>query len=221
MSELIFYCEVHNLLIGLPFSGQEQKLNYLNERLGYLCEFFRNNNALYEYYQEKETAMDIKLFVRKPVDRFTFRDFPLNVDPVYFYGDKLFSTGFDFLFAQFAAFEKLQLFLEAKMKDIMVGNDIDEQDPIKFTGTGGDFVELVNIFKAVGGPVDTETGNPASEEQLAEFLKNALNADWGNAEDFQTLKIISNASNLPERMLDNMEELRKKWAEEDEDIKYD
>lgn len=220
MSELIFHCEVHNLLIGLPFSGQEEKLNYLSARLNYLDEFFWNNNALYEYYQKKETAMDNKLFVRKPVDRFTFRDFPLNIDPVYFYGDKSFSTGFDFLFSQFTAFEKLQLFIEAKMKDIISGNDIAEDEPLQFTGSGGDFVEMVNLFKVLGKTVDSKTGKPVSEELLAEVLKNAFNADWGNADDFQTLKLISNASDLPERVLDSIEELRKKWDEEDQDIKY-
>lgn len=223
MGKLIFYAGVHNTETDrpAPTESNAEELDFLSNQISEHIEYFFNQNAdLYTYYSEQRDELDSKLFVRNIADPFTFRELPIRIDPVSYYGDPDFSTGFDYLFAQFRGYEQLRDHLENEIEVIlMVGREVPMEE-MKFTGTPGDFVELVHMLKEIGKPVDPSTGLPATDEQVAGWLREMLSANWGKAEDFETLKAISGGSDLPERMLQSMERLRKKWDEEEGDKEY-
>lgn len=224
MGRYIFLAGVYNTETDrpAPTESSAEELDFLSDEISENIEYFFNRNAdLYDYYREQRDELDSKLFVREVEDPFTFRGLPIKIDAVAVYGDPIFSTCFDYLFAQFRGYEQLRDHLDNEMEALMmVGHEVPMEE-MKFTGSQGDFVELVNIFKEMGKPVDTATGLPATDEQVAVWLKEMFHADWGTAEDFQTLKIIHGGSDLPERMKEVMERLRKKWDEEEGDQEYD
>jgi hypothetical protein len=219
MGRLIFMSEVHNKDMFRPFDSAEAK-DYLADEIDEIDAFFNRHKDLYEYYSDSLDTLDIKFFVRNVEDRFSFRDLPIEIDPVLFYGDEGFSTGFDYLFAQFRGYQLLRDHLENELEALFLVGDEVPPDEIKFTGSEADFVEMVNIFKKAGNPVNPETGQPATDEEIFQLLKKMLNPDLRDDIDFKTLKLISGNSDLPERMIDSLENLRKKWDEEEGDIDY-
>jgi len=80
---------------------------------------------------------------------------------------------------------------------------------IDFTGTPDDFVEMVRLFHKVGGCINMQTGQPASTEEVAAVFMQNMNVDLGGYPDYKTLELCSNGSDLPERMLQALEKLRK------------
>jgi len=221
MGRLIYMCEVHNKEMFRPSFDLAKEKDYLADEVDEIDAFFTRNKDLYAYYNDGLDTLDIKFFVRQVEDRLSFRDLPIEINPVFFYGDEDFSTGFDYLFAQFRGYQLLRDHLENELEALFLVGDEVPPDEIKFTGTEADFVEMVNIFKKAGNPVNPETGEPATDEEIFQLLKKMLNPDLRDDIDFETLKLISGNSDLPERMIDTMDKLYKKWEDENSDINYD
>lgn len=218
-AQLIFMCEVHNKEVFRPGNPAEEK-DYLADEVDKINAFFQDHESLYGYYKDGLDTLDIKFFVRNVEDRFSFRDLPIEIDPVFFYGQKEFSTGFDYLFAQFRAYELLRDHLENELEALlMVGDEVPPEE-IKFTGSEADFVQFVELLKEVGRPMNPETNEPATDEEVFELMKRLLNPDLRNDVDFNTLKLTSGSSDLPERMIESLDKLRKQWEDEEKDIDY-
>lgn len=83
-----------------------------------------------------------------------------------------------------------------------------ETRKIDFTGTPDDFVEMVRLFHKVGGCINMQTGQPATREEVAVTFMQFMNVDLGGYSDYKTLELCSNGSDLPERVLKALEELR-------------
>jgi len=219
MAQLIFAAEVHNKETFRPFDPAEEK-DYLADQVNEIDAFFKRHESLYGYYKDGLETLDIRFFVRQVEDRFNFRDLPIEIDPIFFYGQKDFSTGFDYLFAKFKAYELLRDHLENELEALlMVGDEVPPEE-IKFTGSEADFVQFVELLKEVGRPVNPETNEPATDEEVFELMKRLLNPDLRNDIDFNTLKLTSGSSDLPERMIDSIDKLRKQWEDEEKDIDY-
>ena len=219
MSQMIFMCKVHNAEVFRPDNSAEER-DYLADKVDEIDAFFRQHESLYEYYKDGLDTLDVKFFVRDVEDKFSFRDLPIEIDPVFFYGQREFSTGFDYLFAQFHAYELLRDHLENELEaSLMVGDEVPPEE-IKFTGSEADFVQLVEIFKEMGRPVNPETGKPATDEEVFELLKRMLKPELRNDVDFETMRLTSGSSDLPERMVEAMERLYKQWEDEEKDIDY-
>ncbi|HVW94424.1 MAG TPA: RteC domain-containing protein [Mucilaginibacter sp.] len=220
MARLIFACEVHNKEVFRPLTGSAEEKDYLADAVEEVDAFFQKQEGLYQYYRDKLDGYDIVFFVREVPDRLNFRELPIEIDPVYFYGRKDFSTGFDFLFAKFKAYELLRDHLENELEALLAVGEEVRPDEINFTGSAADFVQLVEIFKAAGKPVNPETGQPASDQEMFDLLKKALNPDLPEGVDFDTLKLITGDSDLAERMAESMQKLYKQWEDEEKDIDY-
>lgn len=218
MAQLIFMCEVHNKEIHRPGRNIDKAKRYLADELVKIDGFFTRNKILYDYYKEKLDVSDIIFFVRNVKDRFNFRDLPIEVDPVYYYGPKDFSTGLDFMFAKFSAYEMLRDHLEIELEALQI-TDV-PPDELKFTGSPADFVQLVEIFGVQVRPVDPDTGEPMTEQKLFELLKQTFNPSLPNGLDFNTLKLISGNSDLIERMSEAMKRKYKQWEDDERDIDY-
>lgn len=80
---------------------------------------------------------------------------------------------------------------------------------IDFTGTPDDFVEMVRLFHEVGKFVNMQTGQPATREEVAALFMKNMNVDLGGYPDYKTLELCSNGSDLRERVIQKLEELRK------------
>lgn len=221
MGRLIFMCEVYNKEAFRPLSSRDDEKLYLRREMGVVDTFLNNHRDLYNYYKDGEENLDVKFFVREVEDRFNFRELPIEIDPVLFYGDPGFSTGFDYLFAQFRGYGLLRAHLESELETIfLVGNEV-QPEGLQFTGSRADFVEMVHLFKTFATPMNPETGQPLSDEELFQLLKQDFNPELPDGVDFAMLKLISGNSDLQERMLDEMDDLHKKWDDEQKDINYD
>jgi len=223
MGKYIFLVGAYNTQVNRPVPKETNSnvLDYLSDEISeYIEPFFTRNEWLYKYYKEQRDELDSKLFLRQVEDPFTFRELPFPLLEFSAYGEPGFSTGFDYLFAQFRGYEELRDYLDNEMEaEFTVGHEV-PRDEMKFTGSPGDFVELVRLFKAKGMPVDPETGLPATEEQVAQLLRDFFKVDWGDVEDFHTLQLIHGGSDLPERMQEALDKLYKKWEEEEGDKEY-
>jgi hypothetical protein len=219
MAQLIFAAEVHNKETFRPFDPAEEK-DYLADQVDEIDVFFKRHESLYSYYKDGLETLDIRFFVRQVEDRFNFRDLPIEIDPVFFYGQKDFSTGFDSLFAKFKAYELLRDHLENELEALlMVGDEVPPEE-MNFTGSQADFVQLVDIFKQVGRPIDPKTGEPATDEQIFDLLKGLFKPNLPNGVDFDTLRLITGDSDLAERMAQSIDKLYKQWEDEEKDVDY-
>lgn len=80
---------------------------------------------------------------------------------------------------------------------------------LDFTGTPDDFVEMVRMFHKIGECINLQTGQPATTEDVAASFMQFMNVDLGGYQDYKTLELCSNGSDLPERMIKALEKLRK------------
>ena len=103
---------------------------------------------------------------------------------------------------------------------VVSGDDV-PKTKLTFTGSPADFLEVVEMVKQIGMPPNPETGLPYTDEELFEKLKGGLETLFSDSINFNTLKLISGNSDLPEKMLDALDKLHDKWDEEDRDIDYD
>jgi len=221
MGRLIFMCEVHNKEIFRSMFDQAKEKDYLADEVEEIDAFFKRKDHLYQLFKDDQDGFDIKFFVRDVDDRFQKRELPIEIDPVLFYGDPNFSTGLDYAFAQFHAYELLRNHLENELEALLIVGDEVPNEPMKFTGSAADFVSMIEIFQRVGRPMNPETGKPATNNELYQLFKKGFNPDLSDDLDFETLKLTSGDSDLPERMLDALDKLKHKWDNEERDIDYD
>jgi len=221
MGGMIYMCEVYNTEVFRPAHHTNEDKEYLIDEVDEIEDYFRRNEHLFNYYKEDLDSLDTKYFVRNVDDRFTKRDMAIDIDPVFFYSDRSFSTGFDYAFAKIRAMELLKDHLENEFEASLLAGDEVPKTKLNFTGSNADFLEVVEMVKQIGIPPNPETGKPYTEEELFEKLKGGLETNLPDGIDFNTLKLISGNSNLPEKMLDALDKLHDKWDEEDRDVDYD
>jgi len=221
MGRMIFMCEVYNTEVFRPAHHTAEDKEYLIDEVDEIEDYFRRNEHLYNYYKENSDVLDTKYFVRNVEDRFTKRDMAIDIDPVFFYSDRSFSTGFDYAFAKIRAMELLKDHLENEFEASLLAGDEVPKTKLTFTGSNADFIEVVKMVKQIGMPPNPETGKAYTEEELFEKLKGGLETNLPDWVDFNTLKMISGNSDLPEKMLDALDKLHDKWDDEDRDIDYE
>lgn len=221
MGRMIYMCEVYNTEVFRPAHHTNEDKEYLIDEVDEIEDYFRHNEHLFDYYKEDLDSLDTKYFVRNVDDRFTKRDMAIDIDPVFFYSDRSFSTGFDYAFAKIRAMELLKDHLENEFEASLLAGDEVPKTKLTFTGSNADFIEVVKMVKQIGMPPNPETGKPYTEEELFEKLKGGLETNLPDGIDFNTLKLISGNSDLPEKMLDALDKLHDKWDDEDRDIDYD
>jgi hypothetical protein len=97
----IYYAELYNIEINLPYGDAEKQAGFLEEELGYIERFFRQYAFLYQYFRLNATELDNLYFVRgAEVQSILLPEVP-DLDPE-------FSTSCDYLFSKFRAFEALK-----------------------------------------------------------------------------------------------------------------
>ncbi|MDB5086113.1 MAG: RteC protein [Mucilaginibacter sp.] len=97
----IYYVELYNIEINLPYGDAEKQANFLEQELLYIERFFRQYAFLYQYFRLNATELDNLYFVRgAEMQSILLPEVP-DLDPE-------FSTSCDYLFSKFRAFEALK-----------------------------------------------------------------------------------------------------------------
>lgn len=218
LKKSIFFSEVWNIEMEkpLPPNGKEEVLSYIRNHLSTLEEFFITNSFLYDYYRDHQEYMDFKLFVRQPCNRFRFCNIPLKVLPVLYYGDSAFSTGYDYLFAQFKAFEKLKTHLQTEYDKAQLMTDPKNTSGNMFTS----FDELIHLFKKVTRPHYQDTGQEMSLQDISIIIHKFRLYPQQPAKEYALHHLISETSHLPDRLKEVVMSFCKEWENEIKDIKY-
>lgn len=222
MGRLLYHVWVYNIESDRPldYLNVSASIEFLSNELDEVHSFYEKHSELYDYFKNNLTIADNKFFLREVDDLFTFKDMPQFVDSAFYYGDPEFSTPFDYLFAQFRGYNLLEDYLTSEIETLeLMGNEIPEEK-LHFSGSNADFVQMVEMFQKMVNPMNNETGEPLSEQEVADMLADMFDFDWGDAEDFETLKLIAGDSTFTEEMQDTLKRLRAKWNEEDGDKEY-
>lgn len=72
---------------------------------------------------------------------------------------------------------------------------------------------MVRLFHQIGGCINTQTGKPATKEEIAASFMHFMNVNLGDHPDYKTLELCSSGSNLGERLLEALEELENEMQE--------
>jgi len=97
----IYYTELYNIEINLPYGDTEKQAGFLELELLYIERFFRQYAFLYQYYKLNATELDNIYFVRgAEMQSILLPEIP-DLDPE-------FSTSCDYLFSKFKAFDALK-----------------------------------------------------------------------------------------------------------------
>jgi hypothetical protein len=146
----IYYAELYNIEINLPFGDAEKQAAFLEEELGYIERFFRQYAFLYQYFRLNATELDSLYFVRgAEVQSILLPEVP-DLDPG-------FSTSCDYLFSKFRAFEALKgwvlerlLLLKKKNIDPQALSGGMQVGDMRWTGDTIDLAEVGLAFYHTG-----------------------------------------------------------------------
>lgn len=222
MGKMIFMCEVHNMEVFRPKQHTLKDREYLLSKIEHTEDYFiHNEHHYYYYYKEDMNTMDSKFFVRKVENRLAKNTVPIDIDPVFFNSDRLFSTGFDYTFARVRGMELLLNHLDNELEVSWLTIDEVPKKKLIFPGTHADFVEMVEILYQIGMPPNPKTNLPYTIEELYQTVKRSIETDLPDDMDFNTLKLISGNSDMVEKLLDSFVRLFNKWKEEERDVDYD
>ena len=138
----IFHLELYNLDMNKPAGTRDMLLAFYRQELQLVERFFKLNAFLYHYFKAGFSEMDGIYFVRGA-------EIPTVLQPELPDADPEFSTGLDYMYARFIAFEMLQ----KEILDRMAGLDgtllpVDPRKPkpvpmLKWTGSHVNMVELI------------------------------------------------------------------------------
>ena len=141
-SRLIYYNEIYNIEIAKPACSEKALKKYYKSHQIKLEEFYLENADFYKYYRSKNTALDKKYFLRRK------HDIKFTLDSSYFQSDQTFTTSHDYKLSKIKALDKIQLFLERRIKNEapLVNNTTDPK--LKWTASKVALVELVYALHA-------------------------------------------------------------------------
>lgn len=97
----IFHLELYNLDMNKPAGTRDMLLLFYRQELKLVERFFRLNAFLYQYFKNDFSEMDGIYFIRGA-------EIPTVLQPELPDADPEFSTGLDYMYARFIAFELLQ-----------------------------------------------------------------------------------------------------------------
>jgi hypothetical protein len=138
----IFHLELYSLDMNKPAGTRDMLLAFYRQELKLVERFFKLNAFLYQYFKNDFSAMDTIYFIRSA-------EIPTALQTELPDADAEFSTGMDYMFARFIAFEMLQ----QEILDRMAGLDgsllpVEPKKPkpvpaLKWTGSHVNLVELI------------------------------------------------------------------------------
>lgn len=158
----IYYTELYTIETGLPFRDAEKQVAFLDQELYYIERFFQQYAFIYQYYKLNADELDSLYFIRGgQVQSVLLPNVPeLNPE---------FSTGCDYLFSKFKAFENLKEWVSERLLYLKKNPDMSYQPE---TDTGemkwtGDTINLAEIAIGIYHTIQVNKGSAS----LAEIFK--------------------------------------------------
>jgi hypothetical protein len=203
---LLYYTGIFNIHTNWPESSETILREYIKRKLYRLKQFFKKHHHFYRYYKTESTFMDHTYFVRGSFD---IRTMP---DSFYYEADPTFSTGYDYIFSQILANDKLLIYLEHLLKR---PHNLSSTPPVAsilslpWAGSKTALVELMYALHLAG-----IFNNSPDIKTIATCFEQFFHIDLGNYYDlFQDIQMRKTA---PTKFLDSLKNaLLKKLGETD------
>jgi len=208
----IFHIELYNLDMNKPAGTRETLLHFYRQELQIISRFFKQHSFLYQYFKAGFIEMDELYFLR-------YTEIPTVLQPEQPDPDPEFSTGLDYLFARFLAFEQLQQEILGRMGGLdgaLVAVDPKKPAPVpalKWTGKKVNLIELIYGLQYSG---QLNNGN-TEIVQIVALMEQAFDIKLGDAHhafgEIRERKVES-----PSRFLESMAGAIQQRV--DEDLSY-
>jgi len=179
----LYQVHLFTLLSQKPVGPAEIIRAFFMEELRFISRFFKQHTFLYAYFCSGFTELDDLLFIRGAVVSFALLpDAPDN--------DLEFSSGGDYLFAQFIAYEQLQEYILEELKKL------DQQNPAGALAIGGkkwfdwtgEVINLVELGYAIYLSKQLNEGK-AGLQEIFNWLESSFGVEVGiPANRFRELK---------------------------------
>ena len=206
-SKLIYFVEIFNIESRRPTGRIPTQKKYLLKELKKIENYFAENLESYQYYRNKMTFLDDKIFVR---GKYNLRLYP---DPSVYDADPNFSTSHDYKVARIMANDLLSVYLNTELAalDRQTKHRMNymKESSCHWTVSKIALVELIYALQA-GGCINNGTGDI---KDIAVLFESVFNIDLGDFyRAFLEIKVRQN----PTKLLDNMRiALLKKIEEQD------
>jgi len=206
-SKLIYFVEIFNIESRRPTGSIPTQKKYLLKELKKIENYFAENLESYQYYRNKMTFLDDKIFVR---GKYNLRLYP---DPSVYDADPNFSTSHDYKVARIMANDLLSVYLNTELAslDRQTNHRVNclKENTCLWTESKIALVELIYALQA-GGCINNGTGDI---KDIAVLFESAFNVNLGDFyRTFLEIKVRQN----PTKLLDNMRiALLKKIEEQD------
>lgn len=146
-AHLFYYSGVYHIEINKPIGSSQSQKEYFQSELNNLTNEFEKNRRFYTYLREEATYNDTDYFVRGHQNAVIIEKYFVEVD-------HLFSTGYDFLVANYLAMDKIAGYLNKKIVQ-PANSPVSFETPkhaskIVWTDSKTALIELVYAFKAKG-----------------------------------------------------------------------
>jgi len=206
-SKLIYFVEIFNIESRRPAGSILAQKKYLQRELKKMENYFAENLDFYQYYRNKMTFLDDKIFVRGKYD------LCLYADPSVYDADPNFSTSHDYKVARIMANDLLSVYLNSELaaldRQTNHRKNYMKEGTCCWTESKIALVELIYALQT-GGCINNGTGDI---KDIAVLFETAFNIDLGDFyRTFLEIKVRQN----PTKLLDNMRiALLKKIEEQD------
>lgn len=171
-SPLIYYYKILQWELEKPTGGKKLLRKYWQTQLVKLYYFFRKYHFLYHYYRSGATYLDAKLFLRNtPQSLPGVATYQIDIDPS-------FTTGYDFILARMLANERLQVYLETKLREVEGVERWTETkvNAIAWTGSKASLIELVYALQSTG----VLNHGRAALSEIAQWMERIFGVQLGN-----------------------------------------
>lgn len=175
MSHLLFFEQVHCYETFMPRMGRKQQRKYLETKMEEINVFFSVNAIFVNYIRLERTDMDVYYFTRKSKPTYGYT----NLHTISF--DPKFNTDYDLLLANMMANVKFENFIQTKMDELGLINQMiaKKHMGLKWTGSKVALIELARSL-ALDGSINN--GN-ISFRAIIKFFEDLFETDLGDYEN--------------------------------------
>ncbi|WP_282081264.1 RteC domain-containing protein [Aquimarina algiphila] len=211
-SKLIYYVKLFNIETKRPRSSRKSQVNYLNEHIDRLQNYFNENLEFYHYYRRGASYLDEHYFLRAKAD------IRLHPDTFHFFSDRHFSTSHDSTVATILAYDMLIIHLKTEIDKLennngkeQAMNPFSQQSHLFWTAHKTDLIELIYALHSCGA-VNSGT---ADIKEIAAAYEQMFNIDLGNY--YHTFVEIRSRKSNNTKFIDKLKKsLLKRYEDSDE-----
>lgn len=163
-SLVIYYKSIIDIESQIPLGSIEIKKSFLEGRFRKLLHFHDEYSELISYFRSQNTNLDKQYFLR------TLAQKNHNFDLLFPEIDKVQSTGYDIIIATFIAYEKIEYFLQNRIRQLEHSPVESKQEfQFRWTDSKTDLVELIYALLEKGS---VNNGNVEIKTLIAFFSQN-------------------------------------------------